>query len=348
MFDSPSSEYSHIIDLFDREQIYGTFQTVTSFDNNQNFLCFYFGLKDFITNSRTFTIQNGHNRNLELEKILHTVSIIFDIASISLTYVSLRKLRLITKEVMKNMYLNPKDSKLSPLNNTAIMERKYNASFMGKKFQMPDKPIQYKYNSSLNDDLEDFLESIRCDGFQNDSKHIFLMKMLSASEMKQLQFKDEDFINTFYNEDFDISTEIMLKSNSKSKYAFWSGFRTSVNIPSNDFPFVDAAGFSFPLFGNPWVDPFRVFKEVKVHKNGNADWRLSIKMDRHLNHPPLITQINPAVYCLDYDSAQHFAIEKIDGEYEVFFQEEYVKAYDFVDVEALKTETLLYMCIVDK
>ena len=344
LLEFPSLQYRHMIDLFDRAQIYGTFQSLlTAYDNDQDFYCFYYGLNDIPRIFKKFTVQNSHNRNFSLEEILHTVAIIFKLTSISITYVSLRKLRLITKEMMKNVYLNPKDPQLWPFNISKIIQRKQIFA-LGPKFQLENKPIeQYQFECSLNDDLENLLESTRNNDFKPDSKHIFLTKLLTTSETNRLESKDHDFSNTFYNSDYDVSIERMLESNSKSKYDLWSGFRTSVNIPSNDYPFIDEPGFSLSPYGNPWMDPYRQLTYIVIDNYGeNVDWQFDMYFDWHLNHSPLIGNIDPSVYCQNYDSLQYYTIGKKAGEYEVLFDLDFVNAYDLVDIDALEP-TCLYM-----
>ena len=349
VLDYPSLKHRHMIDLFDRAQIYGTFQSVlTSFDYNRDFHCFYFGLNDFPRLSNKFTVQNSHNRNFMLEEILHTVSIIFKLTSISLTYVSLRKLCLITKETMKTVYLNPNDSKLLPL-STAITQRRQISGFITPKLKLDEKALHYEFNCSLNDDLEDLLESIRTDGFKADSKHIFFTKLLTASEMKQLKSKDENFTDSFYRPEFDVSTEMMLKSNSTSKYDFWSGFRTTVNIPAKDYPFIDEPGFFLSPHGNYWVDPYMDLEDVAFGEHGEfAEYIFTPNITMYSNHRPLNSNIHPGIYCQDYDSLQYFDIHKKAGEYEVVIDEEYVNAYYLVDLDALEPDSFIYMYIIQK
>ena len=332
-------EYRHMIDLFDRAQIYGTFQSMlTAYDNDQEFHCFYYGLNDFPGINEKFAVQDSHNRNLALEEILHTVAIIFKLTSLSLTYVSLRKLFLITKEKMKKVYLNPKDT----FKSTKVIPRRQIHAF-GSKFKLEKKPFEYQFDCSLNDDLEDLLESTRNNDFKPDSRHIFFTKLLTTSELKRLKSKDDDFSNTFFRPDYDVPIEMMLESNSKSKYDLWSGFRISVNIPSHDYPFIDQTCFSLSAFGYPWNDPYRQFTHIVINNYGeNVDFELEMYFDWHLNHPPLIGNIDPSVYCQNYDSIQYFTIGKKAGEYEVLFDLDFVNAYDLVDIDALEP-SCLYM-----
>ena len=126
-----------------------------------------------------------------------------------------------------------------------------------------------------------------------------------------------------------------LKSNSKSKFEFWTGFRTSINIPSDDHPFIDVGGFNLLPFGNPWNDPYMNFEGYEFSKNFDSVeevWTMNI--DHYWNLEHLIESVEPEVYCRKFSSPQNFSLAKKAGKTDVSFDEEYVNAYDFNYFEA--------------
>lgn len=200
---------------------------------------------------------------------------------------------------------------------------------------------------SLNDDLEDLLESIRNNDLIErtaNTKNIFFMSLLTRKQVKQLLSEDEEYTNTFYVSNYNIPTEIMMKSNSKSKFEFWGGFRTSINIPIGDHPFIDVGGFNLLPLGYPWNDPYMNFKGVEFSKNCEsmeAVWTMNIDRCGYLKN--LIEYNEPEVYCREFSSPRNFSLVKKAGQMNVFFDEEYVNAYDFTDFEDPENQMIMYM-----
>ena len=342
-----STKYRHINDLWDRQPIYDTFQILSKkIYRDRNFHCFYFGLNDLPRKPVQFTYENIQNRNLLLEEILNTAIIVFDLTGITLTTVSLRKINLITKEASKSLYQTPNNTDWWPLNFTEMIWADQMAELIG--FEMRTNETYCSRNvldSSLGEDLEDLLKSIRNNELierKAYTKHIFFTSLLTHKQMKQLQSKDQAYTNTFHVSNYNIPKEMMMKSNSKSKFEFWTGFRTSFNIPSGDHPFIDVGGFNLLPFGNPWNDPYMDFEGYEFSKNFESVkevWTMNIDCCGNLEH--LIESVEPEVYCRKFCSPQNFSLAKKAGKMNVFFDEEYVNAYDFVDFEP--PEMFMYM-----
>ena len=351
---SLSAKYRHINDLFDRQPIYDTFQILRKkFHGDRNFHCFYFGLNDLPSKPMKFTYKNIQNRNLLLEEILNTAIIVFDLTGITLTSVSLRKNSLITKEATKSLYLDPNNTNLWPMNFTGIKWADQMAELIGFELRrLETYSSNYVLHSSLNDDLEDLLESVRnndlIEGTSN-TKHIFFINLLTHNQMKQLQFQDEEYINTFHASNYNIPTEMIMKSNSKSKFEFWTGFRTSMNIPSADNPYMDEGGFNLLPFGNYWTDPYMNFVSIEFSKKCESfELVWTINFDRFLNLKLLMESVEPEIYCRNFHSPQIFSLIKKAGQMNVFFDEEYLNLYYFVDFEDPANQMIMYMPHIEK
>lgn len=316
IFPSPL-KLRHINDLFDKHSIYEIFKNLSlqKFRCGRDFHCFYFGINDILRIPRGFTIRHFQNRNISLEEILHTATIVFDLTGISLTYVSLRKNNLLTKETVKSLYLNPTDSNLWPVNFTQINKTDQMGELIGFAFRgIKSEMSSFVLDCSFNDDLEELLESVRNNGgkISPDSKHIFFTSLLTQNEMLKLESKDDDFIKSFHNSNYNIPTEMMSRTNSKSRYDFWSGFRTSINIPSEDYPFIDESGFSILDHYPVWINPY-----------------LKLEVEFDTTTKSSIENIDPDVYCQNYNAKQNFLLDKKGGKPQVFLDEEYVNAYDY-------------------
>ena len=307
-------------DSFDKHSIYDIFKNLSGFKYGCGFHCFYFGLNDILRIPSKFTIRNFQNRNIALEEILHTASIVFNLARVTLTYVSLRKNYLIIKEIVKSLYLNPTDSNLLPINSTQISKTDQMCELIGFQFRgIKSDTSSFVLDCSLNDDLEDLFEYLKnvVRKIIPDSKHIFFCSLLNQKEMQKLESKNDDFINSFHNPNYNIPIEMISRTNSKTRYDFWSGFRTSINIPSDDYPFIDTEF---------------------------QDWVWCLDIDSNLNHSSLIENIDPEIYCRNYNAKQNFLIGKKGGKIEVVFDEEYVNAYDFDSFIALdNTDSFVYI-----
>ena len=166
--------------------------------------CFYFGYMGQIV-----LFNDGKSDELKesgfiphlIEADLYNSKISFGLERVSLTSVTLMKNFLVIKEDMKAIHTNwPK--KLNRL--------------------------------CMSDDLENVyhhLEKSQISALQE----IFLLPMLTLEELKYIDNGDIKFIKTFFHENPDVKPDDMLKSKSKSKYAFWNGFRhtiTDVEFPT--------------------------------------------------------------------------------------------------------------------
>ena len=86
---------------------------------------------------------------------------------------------------------------------------------------------------SLGDDLEKHLENFRNNDFSSDIliDGIVFMPMLTSKEMKLLKNNDAKLLKSFSQKNPDVPIEQMMKSNSKSKYAFWNGYKRGCVFP---------------------------------------------------------------------------------------------------------------------
>ena len=124
-----SDEYNYLREAFDRGSIHAACRSV--FANAKydvgNLHCFYFGFtrsaKDVTLWKQTYNML--HNRVLLLEEMLYVAKVMYSIESITLTSVSLTKHRLISKQLMKNLYKNPKDPNLEVNNHTLTESKSY-------------------------------------------------------------------------------------------------------------------------------------------------------------------------------------------------------------------------------
>ena len=57
---------------------------------------------------------------------------------------------------------------------------------------------------------------------------LFFMPMLTPKEMKWLNDNDVNFLKSFSQKSPDVPMEQMIDSNSKSKFAYWNGYRISI------------------------------------------------------------------------------------------------------------------------
>ena len=73
----------------------------------------------------------------------------------------------------------------------------------GSEYKVVKLESNQTWNCSLNDDLEDLLESLRSDEFETkislDSKNIFLSCLLTDKDIKKLKSKNEEFKRSFFN-----------------------------------------------------------------------------------------------------------------------------------------------------
>ena len=168
--------------------------------------CFYFGYlgEAFAVSDETKTNQRMLLRAPEIEKSLFSAKISFGLEKVSITAVTLIKNLLITKEKMKKIYKNGSNG--------------------------------LTWRSSLGDDLEKQLRMFRNNYFSSKtliSNGLFFMPMLTPKEKRSLKNNDEEFLKSFSLQNPDVPVEQMVNSNSKSKFAYWDGYR--ITIPDLDY-----------------------------------------------------------------------------------------------------------------
>ena len=138
-------------------------------------------------------------RASEIEKSLLSAKLSFGLEKISITAVTLIKNLVFTKEKMKRI--------------------------------SSSRSFGWTWETSLGDDLEKHLENFRNNVFSSDIliDGIVFMPMLTSKEMKLLKNNDAKFLKSFSQKNPDVPIEQMMKSNSKSKYAFWNGYRITIS-----------------------------------------------------------------------------------------------------------------------
>ena len=171
-------------------------------------------------------------------------------------------------------------------------------------------------------------------------------------EQQKFQLKDEKILKTlrYYRKDsnYDVSMQEMLQSNSKSKYAFWKGSRTTVTIPRNDYPCIGsefALPFSDFLFDlNTYIDNedleaimqtgndlefIFIFEGVISEVESNQDLILFWQNMSTIYGPP--EQLFYHKYVQGYDKMMSNGTRYIkeSGETMVFMNENYPEECDF-------------------
>ena len=138
-------------------------------------------------------------RASEIEKSLLSAKLSFGLEKISITAVTLIKNLVFTKEKMKRI--------------------------------SSSRSFGWTWEMSLGDDLEKHLENFRNNDFSSDIliDGIVFMPMLTSKEMKLLKNNDAKLLKSFSQKNPDVPIEQMMKSNSKSKYAFWNGYRITIS-----------------------------------------------------------------------------------------------------------------------
>ena len=266
-------KYKHLTDSFDKGSIYAACQSAfTRKIHGENVHCFYFGFKGPAEDIKIWQspIRKKLNRILLLEEMLYSAKIMYSLKSITLTTLFLVKRRLISKEHMKQLYKDPKDPQLR-FNSNLHIERLFNDPRNAYK-QLPREYSETLYfDVSLHDDLDSIVRMIRKfngDQIEVDQKCIFYLPKLTSSEIRQLNRRDINFSKTFYcfpNDDYDVSIEDMMTSNSKSKFELWDGLRTTLTIPSDDYPLLTTypdGNFILPLCEEVLFDP--VYKYIDI------------------------------------------------------------------------------------
>ena len=124
-----------------------------------------------------------------------------DIKKVMVTFISMWRRKLITKEKMENYCKGIKDEK-----------------------------------ESVNDDLESFFEDIRHGEEPDDRVWSYFFPKLTEKEMKLIDRKDQDYLKTFLRSNPDVEKAEMLASESNSKFvqAFCLRKTFTIENPSNE------------------------------------------------------------------------------------------------------------------
>ena len=273
-------KYRYLTDSFDQGSIYAACQY--AFARNipvKNVHCFYFGFKGATRNIRGWQLSNRKisNRISLLEEMLFTAKIMNSLQSITLTTLCLVKRRLISKHHMKQLYKNPKDPQLV-FNSHREMVYTHNDPFQtAERYVSKMQPEYIVMDASLHDDLETILNMIKeFNGMklEIDRKSIFYLPKLTSLQVAKLNRRDHEFsktFNCFPNENFDVPIADMIKSNSKSKFELWDGLRTTLTIPSDDYPLLTNyrdGNFILPLCEEFLYNP--LFQCIAVEKDEDS------------------------------------------------------------------------------
>ena len=284
LVDKTVKKDQYLNDMFVNGTIYAAIKSAIQKCSSKSLHCFYFGhkygydrsqrVKAYVSNMEIY----GQLRNFSMEKILYAAKVVHELDKVTLTTVTLAKDSLVTKEATKQIYQNPKDSSLKSNRDTQILsqpflifDEKYAPYWHRTTIQAHEKHlarIRAEGSSSLDesfcDDLENLNEAMKNLDFPQPQKldqykRIFFFTKLSSLELQSVELKDQNFLNTLRSycmdsrnyeldcPDYDVSIQEMIKSNSKSKYAFWKGSRTTVMIPSDDYPYITDINENFVL-----------------------------------------------------------------------------------------------------
>ena len=262
-----SQEYKHLTDSFDRGSVYAACQSAFARHISvKNVHCFYFGFKGASGDVSGWQISNRKkpNRNSLLEEMLFNAKIMNSWQSITLTTLFLVKHRLISKYQMKKLYKDPKDPQLKFNGHREIIHIVNDPLHTLEKYMSQMQSERILMDASLHDDLEtlhSLIKNFNGIKLEIDQKSIFYIPKLTSLQMAKLTRQDIEFSKTFYcfpNDDFDVPIEDMIKSNSKSKFELWDGLRTTLTIPSDDYPLLTTFGdgsFILPLCEEFLYDP---------------------------------------------------------------------------------------------
>ena len=252
----------YLDDMFDSGTVYASIQSAVKNNSAKALHCFYFGYNyEFQSSQSNIKVHlvdltiNGMFRNFKMEELLFAAKVFHGLETVTLTTVTLAKDFLVTKERTKKLYLNPKDENIMRGGRHLIIEplidfAERHSPRMHKQAKNIWATLQSRLQliyveTSFYDDLENFNEALKmspCSRQLDETKLVFYVTKLCPIEQQKIQLKDEKILNTlrYYRKDskYDVEMQEMLQSNSKSKYAFWKGSRTTVNIPRNDYPYI--------------------------------------------------------------------------------------------------------------
>ena len=86
---------------------------------------------------------------------------------------------------------------------------------------------------SVNDDLESLFEDLRLGKEPNERVYTYFLPKLTEEEMELVEQKDTNYLQTFYEEDPDVSEAEMLLSESDSKFVRGGGYRRTFKIENS-------------------------------------------------------------------------------------------------------------------
>ena len=156
------------------------------------------------------------------------------------------------------------------------MEFIYHDPFGSMEKYMPKMHIfdHIFMDASLHDDLETIHSMIqKFNGIKLDvdQKSIFYLPKLNSLQIAKLNRRDIEFSKTFYNfpnDEYDIPVADMVESNSKAKFELWDGLRTTLTIPSDDYPLLTTyrdGNFILPLCEEFLYNP--LFPYIDIEEN---------------------------------------------------------------------------------
>ena len=85
-------------------------------------------------------------------------------------------------------------------------------------------------NRSVNDDFDLFFEDLRLGKEPDNFVELYFLPKLTAEELKLVEQKDENFMDTFYTNNPDVEKTEMAASESKSKFVYAWGRRITYTI----------------------------------------------------------------------------------------------------------------------
>ena len=270
-----NQQYKYLTDSFDRGSIYAACQSAFTANDvhGRNIHCFYFGCKGPVHEETLWqsTSKNKLSRILLLEEMLFTAKLLYSIDSLTLTTLSIAKFRLISKEHMKNLYKSPKNPKLKFNSRTEIEHTFYMPRSDGQEKSNESRSSTYFLDNSFHDDLENLIQIIKHFNsvkLEMEQKFLFHFPMLTQKQASKVKIQDQEFLKSFYcfpNVNPDVPIQEALKSNSKSRFEYWSGLRLTFTIPSDDYPVcLDEGTFILPLCDILMFDSLLEFANIEL------------------------------------------------------------------------------------
>ena len=153
----------------------------------------------------------------KLEKLLLSKMRKYGIESAILTMLTMRRVKLVTKE---------------------FVEKAAEGKMPSKKIYDDDDEFVSKENESINDDLERFLHNLQSQEIADVGVNCYFSPILSKAEMKLVEKRNDEFLETFWNHcmgtDPDVDLAEMELSESKSKYVHASFKRLTYTLTVED------------------------------------------------------------------------------------------------------------------